>query len=214
MPHRSSLRHVDPLKPRSRLYYAFCRLSITPVGMWLSKHVLWKLDPYLLRLTRGRLGSTGIVASGLLETRGAVSGLPRRTATLYFHDADRVIIVASKLGWPTHPAWYHNLRRHPEVVFGGQSFTARVVEDDAERESACGRWPTGCFRRSPSTAAGRPGRAEPFPWLRWWPEGKAGLPSSLRPLAPARGAQDPSGPFLAPGSLPPPALQVAQHRCS
>jgi deazaflavin-dependent oxidoreductase (nitroreductase family) len=101
--------------------------------MWLSKRVLWKLDPYLLRLTRGRLGSTGVVASALLQTRGAVSGLPRHTATLYFHDGDRVIIVASKLGWPTHPAWYHNLRRYPEVVFGGQPFIAHVVEDEADR---------------------------------------------------------------------------------
>jgi deazaflavin-dependent oxidoreductase (nitroreductase family) len=101
--------------------------------MWLSKHVLWKLDPYLLRVTRGRLGSTGIVASGLLESRGALSSRPRRTATLYFHDDGRVIIVASKLGWPTHPAWYHNLRRYPEVVFGGQPFTAHVIDDEADR---------------------------------------------------------------------------------
>ena len=102
--------------------------------MWLSKNVLWKLDPFLLRLTRGRLGSTGFVASALLETRGAQTGRPRRAATLYFHDGNRVIIVASKLGWPTDPAWYNNLRRHPDVLFGGRPFTARVVEDEADRE--------------------------------------------------------------------------------
>lgn len=102
--------------------------------MWLSQHVAWKLDPYLLTLTRGRLGSTGPVASGLLETIGARSGQPRRTATLYFHDGDQVVIVASKRGMPTHPAWYYNLREHPDVSFGGLPFRADIVVDEAERE--------------------------------------------------------------------------------
>ena len=101
--------------------------------MWLSENVAWKLDPHLLRITRGRFGSTGPVASALLETHGARTGARRRNATLYFHDGDRVTIIASKRGEPSHPAWYHNLRQHPEVVFGGQRFTAHVVEDEAER---------------------------------------------------------------------------------
>lgn len=120
------------------MYLAFCRLSATPLGMWLAEHVAWKLDPYLLRLTGRRLGSTGPVASAVLETRGARTGQRRRTATLYFHDGDRVTIVASKQGRPTHPTWYHNLRRHPDVVFGGQPFRAVVIEDEAERQRLWG----------------------------------------------------------------------------
>ncbi len=102
--------------------------------MRLSQRIAWKLDPYLLRLTRGRLSSTGPVASALLETRGARTGARRRTATLYFHDGDRVVIVASKRGLPTNPNWYHNIRVHPEVLFGGAPFRAETVDDDAERE--------------------------------------------------------------------------------
>jgi deazaflavin-dependent oxidoreductase (nitroreductase family) len=129
-----ALRYVDPQQPRGRLYLAIGRFSITPFGMWLAQHIAWKLDPYVLKLTRGRLGSTGPVASAVLETRGARSGRVRRNATLYFHDGGRVTIVASKRGEPNHPAWYHNIRRHPEVVFGGQPFRAVVVQDEAERE--------------------------------------------------------------------------------
>jgi deazaflavin-dependent oxidoreductase (nitroreductase family) len=132
MPH--SLRYVDPHQPRSRLYLAICRFSTTRVGMWLAQHLAWNLDPYVLKLTRGRVRSTGPVPSALLETRGARSGRPRRNATLYFHDGDRVTIVASKRGEPKHPAWYHNIRRHPDVVFGDQPFHAVVVQDEAERE--------------------------------------------------------------------------------
>ncbi len=43
-------------------------------------------------------------------------------------------IIASKVGWPTHPAWYHNIRANPEVVFAGRRFRAETVEDEAERE--------------------------------------------------------------------------------
>lgn len=128
------LKHVDPRQPRSRLYYAFCRLSITRPGLWLSQHVAWKLDPYLLKLSRGRIGSSGPLASEVLETRGARTGRTRRTATLYFHDGERVIIIASKRGWPTHPAWYYNLCADPDVVFGGRRFRAEIVEDRAERQ--------------------------------------------------------------------------------
>ncbi len=128
------MRHVDPHRRRGAWYRAVCRLSITKPGTWFSEHVAWTLDPYLLRLTNGRLSSTGPLASGLLETYGARTHLPRRTAALYFHDGDRVTIIASKRGWPTHPAWYHNLRAHPDVVFGGLPFRAEVVDDAAERQ--------------------------------------------------------------------------------
>jgi deazaflavin-dependent oxidoreductase (nitroreductase family) len=124
---------VDPSKRRGRIYRAVCRFSITKPGLWISRNIAWKLDPYLMRLTRGRLSSTGPLASALLETRGARTGRMRRNATLYFHDGERITLVASKVGWPAHPAWYHNLLEHPEVTFGGIAFRAQIVEDEAAR---------------------------------------------------------------------------------
>jgi deazaflavin-dependent oxidoreductase (nitroreductase family) len=128
------LRYVDPHKRRGRLYHAVARLSATSFGAWFSVHVAWKLDPLLLRLSGGRLSTTGPLAVALLESRGARTSLPRRNATLYFHDGDRVTIVASKRGLPQHPGWYYNLRTHPEIVYGGLPFRAQLVEDEAERE--------------------------------------------------------------------------------
>jgi deazaflavin-dependent oxidoreductase (nitroreductase family) len=112
---------------------AICRFSTTKLGMWLSQNLAWKLDPILMKLTGGRLRSTGLVASALLETRGARTGKPRRNATLYFHDGDRVIIIASKRGLPENPAWYYNIEAHPEVTFGGLPFRAQTVQDEDER---------------------------------------------------------------------------------
>ncbi len=128
------LSRVDPYRRRGRLYLAVCRFATTKVGMWLAVNIAWRLDPVLLALSRGRFSTTGPVASALLETRGARTGRPRRTATLYFHDGDRVTIIPSKIGAPDHPAWYYNLRKHPDVVYGGLPFRAEIVEDEAERQ--------------------------------------------------------------------------------
>ena len=45
-----------------------------------------------------------------------------------------VTIIALKPGWPTNPAWYYNLRKHPDVVFGSLPFRAEIVEDETERQ--------------------------------------------------------------------------------
>jgi deazaflavin-dependent oxidoreductase (nitroreductase family) len=99
----------------------------------LSKLLVWKLDPILMRLSRGRVRMGWPLPTALLETRGARSGRPRRNGVIYFHDGDDVVIVASKLGLPEHPAWFHNLRTHPEVQLDGAPFIAEVVQDEGSR---------------------------------------------------------------------------------
>ncbi|HXM86702.1 MAG TPA: nitroreductase/quinone reductase family protein [Solirubrobacteraceae bacterium] len=133
MADRPMLSYVDPYARRSRFYYTLARFSATSFGAWFSIHIAWKLDPLLMKWTGGRLSTTGPLAAALLESRGARTGLPRRNATLYFHDRDRVTIIASKRGLPEHPAWYYNVLAHPEIVYGGMPFRAELVEDEAER---------------------------------------------------------------------------------
>ena len=129
------LRYVDPARPRGRFYRAYAAFSGTRAGKFLSARVAWKVDPYLLRATRGRVGTGLVLPTTLLETRGARSGAVRRNAVIYFHDSDRVTIVASKAGAGKHPAWFHNLLAHPDdVVFGGVPMRATVIGDEAERE--------------------------------------------------------------------------------
>ncbi len=128
-----SLRHVDPMVRRGPLYRAYAWFTGTSLGGWVSKTFVWKLDPILMRLTGGRLGMGLILPTALLETRGARSGAIRQNVVLYFHDGEQVVLIASKLGLPEHPAWFHNARAHPDVTFGGQPFRAAVVEEEAER---------------------------------------------------------------------------------
>ena len=128
-----ALRRVDPHERRGRLYLALARLSATKAGGWLAVNISWKLDPLLLKLTRQRFSTGWPLKMAVLETRGARTGRRRETATLYFHDGDRVTLVAAKRGLPENPGWYYNIRKHPEVNFGGARFTAHVVEDEHDR---------------------------------------------------------------------------------
>jgi deazaflavin-dependent oxidoreductase (nitroreductase family) len=115
----------------SRAYAAF---SNTRLGRFLSVHVVWKVDPYLMRATKGHFGMDLMIPTALLETRGAKSGALRRNVVIYFNDGDRVTIVASKLGLEKHPAWFHNLRFNPDVTLGGIPMRATTVSDEAERK--------------------------------------------------------------------------------
>jgi deazaflavin-dependent oxidoreductase (nitroreductase family) len=133
MPAHGQLRHVDPHRHRGPIYRAYVHFLGTRLAAWLSMKVVWKVDPHLLRLTGGRVGMGLILPTALLETRGARSGLARRNGVLYFNDGDRVVIVASKLGMPEHPAWFHNVVAYPDVLLGGKPFRAEVVGDEAER---------------------------------------------------------------------------------
>ncbi len=75
----------------------------------------------------------------LLHTTGAKSGEDRLVPLMYLDDPehDRLLIFASKAGAPTHPDWYHNLKKNPTVTLevGTDTFTATATElPRAERD--------------------------------------------------------------------------------
>jgi deazaflavin-dependent oxidoreductase (nitroreductase family) len=73
----------------------------------------------------------------LLTTTGAKSGRPFTTPLVYTKDGDRIVIIASKGGFPTNPAWYHNLKAHPTTTLevGKEKFQAKAtITKDPERK--------------------------------------------------------------------------------
>jgi deazaflavin-dependent oxidoreductase (nitroreductase family) len=73
----------------------------------------------------------------LLTTTGARSGQQRTTPLVHTRDGDDIVILASKGGAPSHPAWYHNLVANPEVTLevGTEKFKARArVATGEERD--------------------------------------------------------------------------------
>ena len=90
------------------------------------------------RANEGKVG--GMFAGApliLLTTTGARSGQPRVAPLVYTTDDNRMVIMASKGGAPTHPDWFHNLRANPEVTVevGTGSYPARAtIIEGAERQ--------------------------------------------------------------------------------
>jgi deazaflavin-dependent oxidoreductase (nitroreductase family) len=73
----------------------------------------------------------------LLTTTGARSGRRRTTPLAYLSLGGRIVIIASKGGAQTHPAWYLNLVAHPEVTveLGEETYPAQaVVIEGSERD--------------------------------------------------------------------------------
>jgi deazaflavin-dependent oxidoreductase (nitroreductase family) len=51
----------------------------------------------------------------LLHDKGAKSGTEHTHPLAYYGEDGRYMIFASKGGAPTNPAWYHNVKTHPDV---------------------------------------------------------------------------------------------------
>ena len=52
----------------------------------------------------------------LVHHIGAKSGTERVSPLVYLPDGDDMVIVASKAGYPKHPAWFHNLKANPDTT--------------------------------------------------------------------------------------------------
>ena len=65
----------------------------------------------------------------LLTTKGARTGVTRTTPLVHTRDGDRYVVLASKGGAPTNPAWYHNLVANTTVTVevGPEKFEARAT---------------------------------------------------------------------------------------
>ena len=87
---------------------------------------------------RSNQGNVGGMFSGmellLVTTKGAKTGKESIVPVAYTKDGDKYVIVASKGGAPTNPAWYYNLLAHPDVTVevGTENFQARASETSGE----------------------------------------------------------------------------------
>ena len=94
----------------------------------------------LVRGTKGRVGGKLVGMPTLdLVTTGRKSGRPRHTMlTAPVVDGDRIVLVASYGGSPTHPHWFLNLRDDPDVTIyyegAERKMRARVANADERAE--------------------------------------------------------------------------------
>jgi F420H(2)-dependent quinone reductase len=85
----------------------------------------------------GRMGKSPIL---LLNTVGRKSGKKRTSPLLYVMDGEDFVIIASKGGAPTHPAWYLNLRDNPDATVEIGDWEVRVSAEEADPEEKARLW--------------------------------------------------------------------------
>ena len=82
-------------------------------------------------------GGSGIWPTLLLTTTGRQSGEPRLLPLIYGTQAANHVIIASKGGFPEHPAWYGNLVAQPlvDLQVGSEKFRARARTAEGEERT-------------------------------------------------------------------------------
>jgi deazaflavin-dependent oxidoreductase (nitroreductase family) len=108
---------------------------------WIADHLARYLatdgaDGYLWDASVG--GGRGMVPTLLLTTIGRKSGKALTLPLIFGRSGANYVVVASKGGAPTHPAWYLNLQANPEVhvQVKAEKFKARAYTAGPEERPA------------------------------------------------------------------------------
>ncbi len=105
--------------------------------------IVTAVHEWAFKATEGRVGGRAFGMPVVrLTTTGRKSGKPRSTMlTSPVHDGDTVVLVASYGGDPRHPAWFLNLRDHPEVEVTMSGRTRKMQARVASAEEKAELWP-------------------------------------------------------------------------
>lgn len=120
------------------------RFAATAPGSRFFSHTAHRLDRPFLRYSNGRI-SLSTLLTGLpvltITTFGAKTGRPRTLPLLSIPDGDGFILIASNFGQSHHPAWYYNLRAHPEVQvqLNGKASAYMAHETEGNERERCWR---------------------------------------------------------------------------
>ena len=125
----------------------------------------------------------------ILTTTGRRSGDPRPTPLIYGQAGDAYVVIASKGGSPTPPAWYVNLREHPDVHVQVQSDRFAATARTAPAGEKARLWPmmAAIWPAFDSTTSGAPSATSPSScWNGFRNESQArehrlGAPGALQP---------------------------------
>jgi deazaflavin-dependent oxidoreductase (nitroreductase family) len=122
-------------------------MNIDPLGLadrgWPILRRLMGVHTVVYRVSGGLVGHRfpGAPPMLLLDHVGARSGIERTTPLVYIEDGDDLVLVASKGGYPKNPAWFHNLRAHPEATVQVGSERRRVRARVASPSERARLWP-------------------------------------------------------------------------
>ncbi len=123
-------------QPRARWYHAAIqKIASFRLTASIFSRVLYRIDMLAIRLTKGKYSVTNKIA-GLpivtLTTTGAKSGKQRTVPLAGIFVKEKVVLIASYWGRPSHPAWYHNLKANPKAWLSTPEYTGTYTAHEAE----------------------------------------------------------------------------------
>jgi deazaflavin-dependent oxidoreductase (nitroreductase family) len=150
----------------------------SPWGGPIFIKLVTPVDRWLIPATNGRISVLVGQPIVVLETIGARSGERRRTPLLHIKDGDRIVLIASFVGKPRNPAWYHNLKANPRVRVFTRGATGWYTAHEAEGEERKRLWQAACdfyggYEKYQTRTGGRT-----IPVMVLTPEARA-MPSAL-----------------------------------
>jgi deazaflavin-dependent oxidoreductase (nitroreductase family) len=115
-----------------------------------------------VRIYRETNGATGYLWNGvptlLITSTGRKSGQKRTIPIIFTQVGDKYVIIASKGGSATHPAWYLNILEDPSVeiqikgdIFKARTRTAKSPEREELWAAAVAAWPNYDLYQSRTT---------------------------------------------------------------
>lgn len=87
-------------------------------GSWLLARTLYRVDPFILRLSRGRVSLPSLLVGlpvVIVTMTGAKSGRRIALPLAVIPMGDELALIATNFGNARNPAWYFNMRAHPQV---------------------------------------------------------------------------------------------------
>ncbi|MDV8002488.1 nitroreductase family deazaflavin-dependent oxidoreductase [Rhodococcus sp. IEGM 1408] len=108
-----------------------------------------KVNTWTYRVSGGRVGGSWRVGSALrapvpvclVTTTGRKTGEPRTVPLLHLPDGDRVLLVASQGGLPSHPQWYRNVLADPNVTVQVGRRSRTMTAREASPQERAELWP-------------------------------------------------------------------------
>lgn len=103
---------------------------------------LHRIDEFVLRWSGNRFTLSQLAGWTVIQltTIGAKSNLPRTTPLIGLVDGEKIALVASSFGRAHHPAWYYNLKAHPECEVTLTGRTGKYLARETQGEEYQRYW--------------------------------------------------------------------------
>jgi len=107
-------------------------LMLRPVTAFFAPRV-HHLDKAILQLTRGKFTATEILGWNIIQltTIGAKTNQPRTMPLIGLFDHQEIALVASSFGREHNPAWYYNLKAHPQCEVQYHTCSGKYIAHEA-----------------------------------------------------------------------------------